>query len=128
MRKRLSKLLKLTMAVASMVSMMIAPVSAETDFEGNKDYYYSMCAGTDLNAEQMTVCKEFMNYIAKDQNSLQQKLDEINEQIAAAKKEISKYIGQISVLQKEVDELNVQIEELTVQEKAINELIDSLKD
>lgn len=125
MRTWLSKLIKLTMAVASMVSMMIAPVSAETDFEENKDYYYAMCAGTDLNAEQITVCKEFMSYIAKDQNSLQQKLDEINEQIAAAKKEISKYIGQISTLQKEVDELNVQIEELTVQ---ITELTVKIED
>ena len=72
-----------------------------------------------MNAEEITVCKQFMNYVAKDQNDLQQKLDEINDQIAAAKKEISKYIGQISTLQKEVDELNVQIEELNVQ---INDL------
>ena len=63
---------------------------AREDFENNKDYYYDLCSGTDLNAEEITVCKQFMNYVAKDQNDLQQKLDDINEQIAAAKKEISK--------------------------------------
>ena len=115
MRKFLSRFIKLTLAAASVASMMIAPVSAETDFENNKDYYYELCSGTDLKADEITVCKQFMNYVAKDQNDLQQKLDEINDQIAAAKKEISKYIGQISVLQKEVDGLNVQIEELNVQ-------------
>ena len=125
MRKWSSRLVKLTLALASVVSMMIAPVSAETDFEKNKDYYYKLCSGSDLKAEEITVCKQFMNYVAKDQNDLQSKLDKINEQIAAAKKEISKYIGQISTLQKEVDELNVQIEELNVQ---INDLTVQIED
>ena len=75
MRKFLSRWVKLTLAAASMVSMMIAPVSAETDFENKKDYYYELCSGTDLNAEEITVCKQFMDYVAKDQNDLQQKLD-----------------------------------------------------
>ena len=38
MRKFLSRFIKLTLAAASVASMMIAPVSAETDFENNKDY------------------------------------------------------------------------------------------
>ncbi|MBQ4342903.1 MAG: peptidoglycan DD-metalloendopeptidase family protein [Erysipelotrichaceae bacterium] len=125
MRKAVKRFVYLILALFCALSTT-APAVAETDFEGNEDYYYKMCAASDLTAAEIATCKEFMNYVAKDQNDLQSQLDEINAQIAEAKKEISKYVGQIATLQKEVDELNVQIEELNVQIETLTAEIESL--
>ena len=125
MKRLLKRFLILGLAAASVFSMSTAAV-AESDFEGKEDYYYKMCSASDLTAEEIVTCREFMNFVAKDQNDLQNQLDEINDQIAAAKKEISKYISQISELQKDVDELNVQIEELNVQIDTLTAEIENL--
>ncbi len=125
MRRILKRFLIVCLVLASALTVNFT-AAAESDFEGNEDYYYKMCSASDLTASEIVTCKEFMNYVAKDQNDLQSQLDDINDQIAAAKKEISKYISQINQLQKDVDELNVQIEELNVQIETLTAEIESL--
>ena len=125
MRRLMKRFVIVCLVLASALTVNFTAV-AESDFEGNEDYYYKMCSASDLTASEIVTCKEFMNYVAKDQNDLQSQLDDINDQIAAAKKEISKYISQINQLQKDVDELNVQIEELNVQIETLTAEIESL--
>ena len=125
MRRLMKRFVIVCLVLASALTVNFTAV-AESDFEGNEDYYYKMCSASDLKASEIVTCKEFMNYVAKDQNDLQSQLDDINDQIAAAKKEISKYISQINQLQKDVDELNVQIEELNVQIETLTAEIESL--
>lgn len=122
MRKLFTSLLCFCLVFLCVVSVPANHVHAE-DFEANEDHYFELCSSSDLDKENVNVCREFKNYLAKKQQSLQDQIKANNEKIDSLELELADIYEMLYEINDAIDTQNSKIAVLDAQIVQLEESI-----
>ncbi|MEG1630455.1 MAG: peptidoglycan DD-metalloendopeptidase family protein [Erysipelotrichaceae bacterium] len=94
-----------------LVLCMLIPYGSNinaTDFSGKEDYYRNLCSSEGADA---TLCNQFRKYLNEKANDIQNQLNEMDNELKAAKNNISELGKKIKGYQGQIDQLEASIQE-----------------
>lgn len=124
MKKWVSILLSFCLTFVCIVSEPAHTVYAE-DFEGNEDYYYGICSSSDLDDENIKVCKEFKNYLSEKQKDLQTQIEENTKKIESLELELEEVYELLSEVNEAIADQNSKIAVLDAEIARLEESIEA---
>lgn len=81
-----------------------------TDFAGNEDYYWQLCAsGNILTDEEKSTCRDFRQYFSNKSDDLKNQVDDMEATIDSIKGDIAKTIERINQQKALIAELDAKI-------------------
>ena len=79
------------------------------DFENNEDYYYELCSGSGLTADEKTACRLFRDYLTAKQDDINKQMEDLEANIKEMKANIVAEGRKLNQYNKMIDSLNSQI-------------------
>lgn len=100
----------------AMICAAMVPVHGEGEDFTDTGYWNNLCTNTSsLTAEQQASCTAYMNYMASQNASLQQRINDIDAQKDDINNNIAYYASQISSYNTQIEDLNYMILDLNAQ-------------
>ena len=100
----------------AMICAVVMPVHAEGEDFTDTSYWNNLCTNTSsLTEEQQASCTAYMNYMASQNASLQQRINDIDAQKDDINNNIAYYASQISSYNTQIEDLNYMILDLNAQ-------------
>lgn len=122
-KKTISLLVCLCLGITCLLNLPTYKVWA-TDFEGNEEEYFELCKSEDLSKEDIQVCKEFKEYIADKQSSLDKQIENNQSVIASLNLELNDVYELIADISQKIIGQQAKIDVLDADIKRLEESID----
>ena len=123
MKKIIICLLSICLSFLCIVTEPANTVYAE-DFESNESYYYELCKSSDLDSDDIKVCKEFKNYLSEKRQELEEQIKENNAKIESLELKLEGIYSLLYEVKEAIASQNDKIEVLDAQIIVLEESIE----